>query len=244
MTRIIILAAGKGTRMNSELPKVLVSLKGRPMITYLLDSIKNSQVDNRPLVVVSPENKKTIANYLKEYQLDYVVQKEQLGTGDAVISALKALNKKVDRVLVLYGDQPFLKSDSIKKITRHDPKALLMLTSKVPNFDSWYHNFYQWGRIIRDANNNIEKIIEFKDASEEEKLINEVNPGIMYFNLKWLIENSKWLDNKNNQGEYYLTDLVEIAFNEKIKIDSMAIAPAEVIGINSLEELKIAESLV
>ena len=118
MTRIIILAAGKGTRMNCELPKVLVPLKGRPMIQYLMDEVKAAGVDPRPIIVVSPDNKEIVSAALKGYEAEYVIQTTQLGTGQAVACARVALtkdNKEIKNIVVLYGDHPFLKSASIRK---------------------------------------------------------------------------------------------------------------------------------
>jgi len=244
MTRIIVLAAGQGTRMNSKLPKVLVALKNRSMITYLMDSILLSGVDLQPIVVVSPDNQEIISQKLKDYKIDYAVQKRQLGTGHAVACTQNLLGNNIKNVLVLYGDHPFFKSNSLKKIAGYYPESLMMLTTKLPNFTGWYHNFYHWGRIIRGKSRNIEKIVEFKDASEKEKLITEVNPAVMCFNRECLLKNLSQLNNSNNQKEYYLTALVKIAFNEGLSINSLLVDPAEALGVNSLEELKIAETLL
>lgn len=247
MTRIIILAAGKGTRMNSELPKVLVPLKNRPMIKYLMDSVVSSRVDARPLVVVSPDNKEIISRELKEYDVEYVIQDQQLGTGHAVACAQAVLDRndiKPDAILVLYGDHPFLKSESIKNFANLAPEALTIMPTNLPDFSDWRQNFMRWGRIIRGAGNKVEKIIEFKDASEEEKLISEVNPGFMCFNAAWLFKNIQTLRNNNNQQEYYLTDMVSIAFDQGHEVGTINIEPHEAMGINSLEELNTAENLI
>lgn len=247
MTRIVILAAGKGTRMNSELPKVLVPLNGRPMIKYLMDSVVTSGVDSKPIVIVSPDNKEIVSQELKNYNIEYAIQEQQLGTGHAVACAQAALEKSdmsVDNIIVLYGDHPFLKSDSIKKFSELDPKALTIMPTTLPDFDGWHQNFYHWGRIIRGVNGQVEKIVEFKDASDEEKLVTEVNPGFMCFNYSWLFKNIKDLQNNNTQKEYYLTDMVKIAFNEGQKVGTISIEPHEAMGINSQDELAIAESLI
>lgn len=247
MTRIIILAAGKGTRMNSELPKVLVPLKNRPMIKYLMDSVVAAKVDSRPIVVVSPDNKEIISQELKDYNIDYVVQDKQLGTGHAVACAQAVLNNsdiKLDTILVLYGDHPFLKSESIRSFANLMPDAVTIMPTNLPDFESWHQNFYRWGRIIRGANNKVEKIVEFKDASEEEKLVTEVNPGFMCFNSDWLFKNISALQNNNNQQEYYLTDMIKLAFEAGYEIGTANIEPHEAMGINSLEELGTAENLI
>jgi len=244
MTRIVILAAGRGTRMNSELPKALVPLHGRPMIRYLMDSILAAGIDPRPILVVSPDNADLIQKELKDYPLEYVVQEQALGTGHAVLAAQPLVGEPVTNVLVLYGDHPFLTSASLKKCADAAPSSLIMLTTKLADFDDWRRNFYQWGRIVRNSPGDIARIVEFKDASEEERLITEVNPAVMCFNRAWLKQSLTQLDNNNSQGEYYLTDLVKIAFNEGHPVHAIAITPPEAMGINRLEELKIAEELL
>lgn len=244
MTRIIILAAGNGTRMSSDQPKVLVPLSGRPMIKYLLESILASGVDSNPIIVVSPANQDIIKKELDDFPLNYVVQAQQLGTGNAVASAMDSLGEDVNRVLVLYGDHPFLKAESIIKIASSNPQPLAMMTTELPDFDDWRHNFYHWGRIIRDENKRIVKIAEFKDASPEEIVVTEVNPAVMCFDRDWLAQHLSNIDNHNNSKEYYLTDLVKIAFNEEREILSIGIEPHEAMGINSKDELEIAERLL
>jgi bifunctional UDP-N-acetylglucosamine pyrophosphorylase/glucosamine-1-phosphate N-acetyltransferase len=247
MTRIVILAAGKGTRMNSELPKVLVPLNGRPMIKYLMDSVVASGVDSKPIIIVSPDNQEIISQELKEYNAEYVIQKQQLGTGHAVACAQEVLEKSeipVDNIIVLYGDHPFLKGDSIKKFSDLNPEALTIMPATLPDFDDWHQNFYHWGRIIRGVDGRVEKIVEFKDASDEEKLVTEVNPGFMCFNYAWLFKNIEDLKNNNTQKEYYLTDMVNIAFAEGYEIGTVSIEPHEAMGINSREELAVAEGLI
>lgn len=244
MTKIIILAAGKGTRMNSDLPKVLVSLKGRPMIEYLMDSVVASDIDPQPIVVVSPDNKEIISQALANYRVEYIIQDKQLGTGHAVACARASFSEEANNVIVLYGDHPFLKSESIRKFASLEQLALTIMPTILPDFSDWRHNFLHWGRIIRGADGKIEKIVEFKDASEEEKLITEVNPGFMCFNKEWLLQNLDNLRADNNQAEYYLTDLVKIAVAEDYPVGAIMIESHEAMGINSLEELKVAENLL
>lgn len=247
MTRIVILAAGKGTRMNSELPKVLVPLNGRPMIKYLMDSVVASGVDPKPIIIISPDNQEIISQELKDYNAEYVVQKQQLGTGHAVACAQEVLEKSeipVDNIIVLYGDHPFIKGDSIKKFSDLNPEALTIMPTTLSDFENWHQNFYHWGRIIRGVDGKVEKIVEFKDASDEEKLVTEVNPGFMCFNYNWLFKNIEDLQNNNTQKEYYLTDMVNIAFSEGHEIGTVSIEPHEAMGINSREELSIAEGLI
>jgi len=247
MTRIIILAAGKGTRMNSELPKVLVPLKNRPMIKYLMDSVVAAKVDPKPIVVVSPDNQEIISEALKEYNVEYAIQDKQLGTGHAVACAQAALeknNEKIDTLIVLYGDQPFLKVESIKAFANLNPGALTIMPTNLPDFEDWRQNFYRLGRIARGADGKVERIVEFKDASDEEKLITEINIGFMCFNYDWLFKNISALRNNNNQQEYYLTDMVNIAFAQGFEVDTHRIEPHEALGVNSVNDLNVAENIL
>lgn len=247
MVRLVILAAGKGTRMNSERPKVLVPLKGRPMIKYLMDSVSLAAVDPHPLVVVSPDNREVIARELAEYPgLEYVIQEHQLGTGQAVACARGAIERgpSVSGIIVLYGDHPFLTDESLRQFAASVPEAVTIMPTRLPDFQGWHQNFYHWGRIVRNAQGQVEAIREFKDASEAEKQITEVNPGFMCFRRDWLFDNINHLHNHNSQQEYYLTDLVELAFAAGHPVETINIEPHEAMGINSQEELRIAEELV
>jgi bifunctional UDP-N-acetylglucosamine pyrophosphorylase / glucosamine-1-phosphate N-acetyltransferase len=244
MTKIIILAAGKGTRMGMDIPKVLAPLNNRPIIKYLLDTVEDSKIDNRPIIVVSPDGEELIKKELDDYNLEYILQKEQLGTGHAVLITEDFLDQEIDKIVVLYGDHPFIKSQSITKLLSLDFSALAIMPTSLSDFNDWRQNFYHWGRIIRNSNQEIEKIIEFKDANDKEKQVLEVNPGIMAFKKDWLFANLKRLNNDNKQKEYYLTDLVKLAFKEGLKIEAVNIQAEEAIGVNSQAELEIAAKLL
>ena len=243
MNKIIILAGGKGKRMKSELPKVLLPINDRPMIKYLIESVLSSGLDNNPIIVASPSNKDILQESLSEYNLDFAVQGEPLGTGHAVLSAKNLITEEVDNILVLYGDHPFITAQSIQKLFDNHQAEVSLMTTEVDNFVDWQKNFYHWGRIIRE-NNKIKEIIEFKDATDDVKNVKEVNPAIFCFNRKWLFSNLDNLKNNNSQGEYYLTDLIKTAFDQGINISSASINPLEAMGINSPEELDIARKLV
>ncbi|MCF7860238.1 NTP transferase domain-containing protein [Patescibacteria group bacterium] len=243
-TKIIILAAGKGTRMGSDLPKVLVELKGQSMIKHLMKAVSASKVDARPIIVVSPENKHLLENELSDYELIYAIQDKQLGTGHAVNCARSLVSDDYDNILVLYGDHPFLTAASIAKFAQAEPEALTIMPTLLPNFEGWHHNFYHLGRIARDESGLVRGIIEFKDADDKDKEILEINMGFMCFNRTWLFNNIDNLNSDNKANEFYLTDLVKIAALQGVKIDSIMIEPLESMGINSREELGIAESLI
>lgn len=244
MNQIIILAAGKGARMDSELPKALVPLKGRPMITYLLDSVVKADIDPEPIIIVSPDNKEIIAQALATYRVKYALQTKQLGTGHAVAAVKDFIKTETKNIIVLYCDHPFLTPESLQKCAATKIDSVLVMTTKLKDFEDWRHNFYHWGRFVRNNKNEIERIVEFKDATADEQLITEVNPGFMAFDSSWLWQNIAKLSNDNAQQEYYLTSLPGIAFAGGYKISSISIEAHEAMGVNSQEELKIAESLI
>jgi bifunctional UDP-N-acetylglucosamine pyrophosphorylase/glucosamine-1-phosphate N-acetyltransferase len=244
MNQVIILAAGRGTRMNSDLPKVLQPLQGRPMITYLIESVIKSQICPRPIIIVSPDNQAIIKEALSKYNLDYAVQAEPLGTGQAVACAQELLTKSdIRNLVVFYGDHPFIQPETMEKLIVNHYDPITMMTTQVNNFTGWYQNFSHWGRIIR-SQGEIQEIVEFKDATPEQQAIKEVNPALFCFNNSWLWENIIHLKNNNKQKEYYLTDIIKIATSQKIRINSLVIDPQEAIGINSPEELAVAEELL
>ncbi len=245
MNKVIILAAGKGTRMNSELPKVLMPLKGKPMIKYLIESVLKSQIDRQPILIVSPDNQEIIKEYLKEYDLNYVIQSEQLGTGHAISCAKELLSESgIKNLVVFYGDHPFIQAETMEKLIVNHYDPITMMTTQVSNFEGWHQNFIRWGRVLRDKDGEIKEIIEFKDASPKQQEITEVNPAFFCFDNSWIWKNISQLKNQNNQKEYYLTDMIKIATSQNIRINSLEIGPEEAVGINSQEELAVAEELL
>ena len=243
MTQIIILAAGRGTRMGSELPKVLVPLNGKPIIHYLMESVMAAKPELKPIVVVSPDNKKIISEALASYQVDYAIQEEQLGTGHAVACARDQIDSRASDIFVLNGDHPFYRLETIKNFPLKHQGVLSMITVILPDFRDWRSVFYHWGRIIRGKDNNIQEIKEFKDATDGEKEILEVNPNCFCFNKDWFFSNIDKVRDDNKAHEFYLTDMVKIAFDQKHLVNTSPIEPQEAIGINSPEELEIAENI-
>jgi len=241
-TDIVILAAGKGTRMNTDLPKVLVELSGKPLISHLLETI-NGVCHNKPVIVVGYEKEK-VTNTLGS-QFKYAIQEEQNGTAHAVASALPHISS--ENILVLYGDMPFITNKTILNIvnSHESSKAPLTLaTTVVPNFSDWHSNFERFGRIVRNNKGEISHIKEYKDATDEEKEIKEVNPAYFMFNTNWLKENIDNINKENSQGELYLTDLVKIAKERNESINSISIDPREALGANTVEELAVLEKML
>lgn len=240
----IILAAGDGKRMQSTTPKVMSLLHGRPLVDYAVSAVEQIHLSEKPVVIVSPKHT-LVQEFLKE-RADYVIQKEQLGTGHAVGSAFDFLKNKFENIIVLYGDMPFLSPSSIEKlIAEHEGQknTITMATVTVPNFLDEYKALYSFGRVVRDSSGKIIRSVELKDASEEEKNIKEVNPCYYCFRSDWLWPHLASLKNVNAQQEYYLTDLIKMAIDERGKISSVSIDPHEAIGINTKEDLETAHTL-
>jgi bifunctional UDP-N-acetylglucosamine pyrophosphorylase / glucosamine-1-phosphate N-acetyltransferase len=241
--KIVILAAGKGVRMKSKLPKVLVPLGGKHMIKHLLEAVDNAGIGGKPVIVVGYKKELVMKELGDKYE--YVVQDEQLGTGNAVHSAENAC-AGAEVVIVLSGDQPFIKTETLKNLlAKHISSGakITITTTMVPNFEDWYQAFWQYGRIIRFDDKIIDK--EFKDASIAEKKIKELNVSCYAFEATWLWKNIRLLDkNLNSQKELYLTDLWQFASVNKEKIESIEISPEEALGANSKEELEMLEQFV
>jgi bifunctional UDP-N-acetylglucosamine pyrophosphorylase/glucosamine-1-phosphate N-acetyltransferase len=240
--KIVILAAGKGKRMQSELPKVLARIRGKAMIKHLLESVED--IVDKKIILVVGHKMEMVQKELGDKYL-YVWQKEQLGTGHA-LSCAKENCKDTNHIVVLQGDQPFISKETVQKMIEKHLKsgAKITFTSvEVPDFENWRGAFMNFGRILR-KNGKITGIRESKDATVEEKGIKEVNAGCYVFEAKWLWENLKKIKNENSQKEYYLVDLIHIAATNNDKIENIKIDPKEALGANSQEELDILESFV
>lgn len=241
--KVLILAAGKGTRMKSDLPKALVKVQGKSMIKHVLDAVRESGIDSRLVIVVGHEKERVIAELGDKY--DYVVQEEQLGTGHAVLSAYEFLKGKAENLIVLPSDHPFVSPETIKKLAAKHTESgakITMALIMLPDFEGWRSFFYNnFSRIIRNSKGEIVRDVQFKDLNEEEKKIKEVNPIYFCFDANWLWEKIKTLKTDNAQSEYYLTDLIKIAMSEGDKVESINIDPAEGMAANSSEELEILE---
>ncbi|WP_439503120.1 bifunctional UDP-N-acetylglucosamine diphosphorylase/glucosamine-1-phosphate N-acetyltransferase GlmU [Methylophaga sp.] len=231
---IIILAAGKGTRMKSAKPKVMHTLAGKPMLQHVIDTAK--QLSPSQLAVVCGNGADEVVPFLQNQQIDVVMQHEQKGTGHAVEQA-KASFVNSEQVLVLYGDVPLITADTLQDLIESGDNNSLKVLTAILDDPTGY------GRIVRDYDDNMLCITEEKDADEETKLINEINTGIMCIPAKWLTEALSQLDNNNAQGEYYLTDLIAKAVNQGIEINSVTCEDEmEVAGINNRVQLAEVES--
>jgi len=243
--QFVILAAGKGTRMEqSNIPKVLVMLKNKPLVLYVLHEIEKIGQLIKPVVVVGFGSKKVEGVLGNDYL--FAFQEQQLGTAHAVLAAKRKV--KAENIVVLYGDMPFIKAESLSELIKmHFKKGscISMLTAQVENFKGIFQSLENYGRIIRDPiTHEVVRIVEKKDANEAQKKIKEINPGIYMFNTKWLWANLSKIKNENAQKEYYLTDIIDVAMSQGDKVNSLMVDPKEVIGVNSKEDLEIAEKLI
>ncbi|MCI5051029.1 MAG: NTP transferase domain-containing protein [Candidatus Pacebacteria bacterium] len=242
-TQIIILAAGKGTRMGGNIPKALTPLGNQSMIEHVMDTIESLETFSKPPIVVVGYKAEMIQEVLGDRAI-YAIQNEQLGTGHAVMSADSLIKDSTKRVLILYADQPFVSRETIEKLITNKEDALGPLsiaTAVIEDDDLFSNQFYNFGRIIRDQDGNITKIVEKKDASDEEVLIQEVNPAYFCCDKDWMIQSLQSLKNDNTQGEYYLTDLVKICFDQQHQIESIQINEKEALGANTKEQLAVLE---
>ena len=235
---VIILAAGKSVRMKSDTPKVLHPVCGRPMLGYVLDLVYSLKVQK--IVAVLGHKHKEVRKSLKP-GIKIAIQKRLLGTADAVKEALPALKNFRGTVLVLYGDNPLLKKETVKKLLEHHIKNNLdatLLTARVDKPAGY-------GRILRDKYSSICGIVEENDADDFQKDIQEVNTGIICFNKDRLIRALKYVRPNNRKKEYYLTDTIGVLYKRGYLMDSVKIEDInEALGINSRTELAKAGSIM
>jgi bifunctional UDP-N-acetylglucosamine pyrophosphorylase/glucosamine-1-phosphate N-acetyltransferase len=226
---IVILAAGKGTRMKSAQAKVMHLLAGRPLLQHVIDTAK--QLKPTRLTVVAGNGADQVLPFLEGNQVDAVMQTEQLGTGHAVMQA-KAAMAETDQVLVLYGDVPLTQMVTLKALINCVADGGVgILTTKLADPTGY-------GRIVRDLTEKVTCITEQKDADEATLAIKEVNSGIMLLPSQWLLSSLDKLGNDNAQGEYYLTDMIALAVADGLAIDTVCCDDeAEVAGVNTRNQL-------
>ncbi|MDQ2077020.1 bifunctional UDP-N-acetylglucosamine diphosphorylase/glucosamine-1-phosphate N-acetyltransferase GlmU [Marinimicrobium sp. ABcell2] len=225
---IVILAAGKGTRMRSDLPKVLHPIGGRPLLQHVIDTAR--ELGAGQLLTVIGHGAEQVEQRLTGEDIKYVLQTEQLGTGHAVQQALPFLRDNA-RVLILYGDVPLTRATTLERLVAAvNDQQMALLTMTLPNPTGY-------GRIIRDQQGHVEAIVEQKDATEDQLRITEINTGILAATAQQLRDWLPQLSNDNAQGEYYLTDLIAMARNSGVGIHvEQPERVEEVEGINNRQQ--------
>ena len=231
----VVLAAGKGTRMQSTQAKVLHEILSEPMIHHVLESI--SVLNLSRTVVVTGHQHKNVESALSDHKVTFAKQDEQLGTGHAVLCAEKKVPKNNGTVLILCGDTPLITPETLQKFidSHRDSKATLSVMT------THLEDPTNYGRIVTDDDHNIICIVEEKDANESARLINEINAGIYCVDSNFLFEALKQVGTDNQQGEIYLTDIVAIAKRDELPLRRFICKdPVEIMGVNSRLELATA----
>lgn len=233
--KVIILAAGEGKRMKSKLPKVLHKVQGKTMVEHVIDTAEGCGAED--ICVVVGHGAEQVKEALKDRKVSFALQEKQLGTGHAVMQAGDFIDEDSD-ILVLYGDTPLITPATIEKLLdfhRSENNSISIISALIDDPAGY-------GRIIRDKNGSFLKNVEHKDATEEERLVKEVNSGIYCFKGSALKKGLSMLKNDNAQGEYYLPDTLEIILKDGGRVNAMTVADAgEFAGVNSRVQLAQAE---
>ncbi len=229
MLTVIILAAGKGTRMKSETPKVLFSAAGKPMINYSIDLSR--KLNPNKIVVVTGAGAEKVKEHLQNSSVEFAIQKEQNGTADAVMAALDFI-PDTGKTLILCGDMPLMKYETLNKFINTAKHDITFISVKMKNPKGY-------GRVVRSSNSSVLKIVEEKDANENEKRIDEVNTGVYLCSSVELKKRLKNIDNNNAQNEYYLTDIVQGGAEAFLADNEM-----EFLGVNDRVQLSFASKIL
>lgn len=232
-TIAIVMAAGKGTRMKSKKSKLVHKIYGKEIIKRAVENVKRAGIDN--IIVVVGYQKEQIEEVLKD-SVTYAVQDEQLGTGHAVMKAAKLIEGRKGKVLVLNGDHPIMRPETLKNlvdISNKKQESATILTMV-------HENVLPYGKIIHDGEGKIKEIVEHKDCNDEQLNIKEVNLGMYCFDIEELEKALKELKSNNAQNEYYLTDVIKIMYDKGLKTGSIVVSDnAEVLGINDRMDLQV-----
>lgn len=237
---IVIMAAGKGTRMKSDLPKVLHQANGRPVVDYVIE--KSQALEPETIVLIVGHQADKVRQATARIPVRYALQEPQHGTGHAVMQAEPLLKKFEGEIIILSGDAPLFTTATLRELVafhRSHQASATVLTAEIDDPTGY-------GRIIRsDDGREVLRIVEQKDASEEEKAVTEINSGVYIFNAAELFEALHSITNNNAQGEYYLTDVFGICFRKGRKVCAFKVSdPNEIRGINTPEQLREAEELL
>lgn len=229
----VILAAGKGTRMKSNKSKLVHKIYGKELVKRVVETAKKAEIED--VIAVVGYKKEQVQEVLGD-TVKYAIQEEMLGTGHAVLQAENYLKNKNGKVVVLNGDAPIIRPETIKNLIQKsiDNKEYATLVTAI------YDNPTGYGRIIRDIGGSVQEIVEEKDASEEQKQIQEINAGIYCFDIKELLKALKELKPDNAQGELYLTDIVKIMNKKGLKTGAITVKDnTEILGVNDRIQLEM-----
>ena len=233
----LILAAGQGKRIKSDLPKVLHKVCGKEMVNHVIDTLRKGNVED--INVIVGKGAELVKENTKSRDVSYSLQEEQLGTGHAVKCAIDFLKDKKGTVAVFNGDAPLIEEGTIEelfKIHKESGNSATILTSILDDASGY-------GRIIRDGN-EVLKIVEHKDCNEEELKVKEINSGMYCFEIESLVECLGKLSNNNSQGEYYLTDVIGMLKEKDEKVGALVINHEETLGVNSRVQLAEVEAIL
>ncbi|MCM8709585.1 bifunctional UDP-N-acetylglucosamine diphosphorylase/glucosamine-1-phosphate N-acetyltransferase GlmU [Clostridium sp. SYSU_GA19001] len=233
-----ILAAGEGKRMKSDTPKVLHKVCGKEMVNHVIDIMRKAGIEDVNVIVGKGAEK--VKEGTKDRNVSYSFQEAQLGTGHAVKSAKDFLSSKSGTVAIFTGDAPLIKEETVKEFIAFHENGGFKATILTSVIDDAAH----YGRVIRDENGDVLKIVEAKDCNEEELKVQEINAGMYCFDIELLLESLEKLTNNNAQGEYYITDVIGILKSEGFKVGAMITDYEETIGVNSRVELAEAEAIL
>lgn len=233
----LILAAGEGKRMKSDTPKVLHKVCGKEMVNHVIDTLRSSGISDVAVVIGKGADK--VKAGTESRNVEYCLQEEQLGTGHAVMCASEFLKGKQGNVLVFVGDGPLVKKETVEELIKKsiDGFKATILTTELEDGG-------KYGRIVKDEEGNVAKIVEYKDATPSELQINEVNAAMYSFDIEELLSALKELNNDNAQGEYYLTDVISIMRKKGLKISSLPVSKEETLAANSRVELAMLEKIM
>lgn len=233
----LILAAGQGTRIKSDLPKVLHKACGKEMVNHVIDTLRKADIAD--INVIIGKGSELVKEKTSSREVSYSLQAEQLGTGHAVKCAIDFLKDKKGTVAIFCGDAPLIKEETVVSLFEEhnsNNNTATLLTSILDDATGY-------GRIIREGN-EVLKIVEHKDCNEEELKVTEMNAGVYCFDIEKLLEALNKLSNNNSQGEYYLTDVIGILKSEGEKVGAVVIDFEETLGVNSRAQLAQVESIL
>jgi len=232
---VIILGAGKGTRMKSDKAKVLHELFYAPMIHHVLDRV--TALEPQQTVVIVGHQHREVMAALDGFDVEFGYQAQQLGTGHAVLCAEDHIKPDIDTVMVLCGDTPLIRTESLEEMIKIHQRSSATATVMTTLLDDPTN----YGRILRDNSGNVQAIVEEKDADENQKKINEINTGIYCVKKQFLFDTLKQVGTDNSQGEVYLTDIISLAVSGSQKVEKFVNPEADdVLGVNSRVEMSLA----